>query len=52
MLIRFFKTREFPPQAAVMLLHDFRDFRLGLDLDTPVVSFDPPDDAPKEGNHP
>lgn len=44
MLLRFFAAREFPEGAGAALMMDFRDFRLGLDLDTPQGSYIPPDD--------
>jgi hypothetical protein len=50
MLLRFFDNHEFPEAAAAFLMKDFRDFRLGLDLDVPQGYVSPPDDnAPEPG---
>lgn len=48
MLLRFFAMREFPEQAGAVLMLDFRDFRLGLDLDVPEGYHAPPDDNAPE----
>lgn len=46
MLLRFFAARELPEQAGAMLMMEFRDFRLGLDLDEAEGSYSAPDDNP------
>lgn len=45
MLLRFFENQELPEQAGAVLMVEFRDFRLGLDLDTPQGYHAPPDDS-------
>jgi hypothetical protein len=43
MILRFFAAHDLPEQAAGALLVDFRDFRLGLDLDKPEEFYSDPD---------
>lgn len=52
MLLRFFDMREFPEGAGAALMMDFRDYRLGLDLDTPQGYVESPDDNAPEPDLP
>jgi hypothetical protein len=44
MLLRFFQNHEFPEGASAALMLDFRDFRLGFDLDEAKGFYSEPDD--------
>lgn len=47
MLIRFFGKMEFPDGAAAALMHEFRDFRHGLDMQAVEKSESDPDTGDK-----
>lgn len=38
-LLKFWRTRNFPMDEIGPMMSDFRDFRLGMDLDKPVTSY-------------